>query len=128
MGDPLNVLRRRSACHAEDLVVLVQQELREIGAVLTCDPGDEGAWTTHETDATLAFLAASRVSARVRSSEISGTQPVAARRREGSPATRGMAAGRSLASSCSTCTGTLARSTSSSSTRRIGTGLPDATL
>src|SRR5262249_11281747 len=43
LRDALEALGARAAHHAVHLVALLEQELREIGAVLTRDPGDERA-------------------------------------------------------------------------------------
>src|SRR3954451_5653585 len=41
--DPLELLRRGPAHHAVDLVTMVEEQLRKVGAVLPGDPGEERA-------------------------------------------------------------------------------------
>ena len=42
-GDPLEVQRAAAAQHPDDLVAMVEQQLRQVGTILTGDAGDEGA-------------------------------------------------------------------------------------
>src|SRR5690242_10615694 len=126
MPDPLEVLGGRAPRHAEDLVALSQQKLREIRAVLARDAGYQGTAPVHPTFT--AARAASRVSTSVCSSGISGSHPVACRMRVASPSIRGISAGRIRSARDSTSIAHRANETIWASTSLIATERPDATL
>jgi len=102
------------AALAREQAHLVPARGEGAGHVLPEEAGAAGEQDLHATGlraVTRARQSASR-SARVRSRGMRGSQPVAARRREGSPTRTGMSAGRKRPGSCRISTSTPARATS----------------